>query len=65
MNKAELISFINSLDDEKVINVLMETVSAYQTDFWEQLSESDQKEIEIGIKQLDEGQRISFSDALK
>ncbi len=62
MTKAELISIIDKLEDETLLNVLKETVMAYKTDFWDTLSESEQKEIELGIDQLEKGQRISFEE---
>jgi hypothetical protein len=34
-------------------------------DFWDELSTSQQKEIEQGIKELDEGKRVSWQDLLK
>lgn len=60
MTKAELISIIDKLEDESLLNVLKETVMAYKTDFWDTLSESEQKEIELGIDQLEKGQRVSM-----
>jgi hypothetical protein len=36
-----------------------------KTDFWNELSPSQKKEIEQGIKQLDEGKRISWESLLK
>lgn len=33
---------------------------AYKTDFWDTLSESKQKEIDLGIDQLDNGLRVSM-----
>jgi hypothetical protein len=62
MTKAELISIIDNLEDETFLNVLKETVMAYKTDFWDTLSESEQKEIDLGIDQLDNGQRISYAE---
>lgn len=65
MTKDELISIIDKLEDETLLNVLKETVMAYKTDFWDTLSESEQKEIELGIVQLDNGQRISFEEIVR
>ena len=36
-----------------------------QIDFWSKLSESEKEEIRLGIKQLDEGERISLDDFIK
>lgn len=34
-------------------------------DFWDELSNSQKKEIELGIKDLDEGKSISWEDFKK
>lgn len=62
MTKAELIAIIDKLEDETLLSVLKETVMAYKTDFWDTLSESEKKEIDLGIDQLEKGQRISFEE---
>jgi predicted transcriptional regulator len=36
-----------------------------QTDFWNNLSESQQDEIQKGIKELDEGKKVSWQSVLK
>jgi predicted transcriptional regulator len=36
-----------------------------QTDFWDELSEFQQDDINQGIKELDEGKKVSWQSVLK
>jgi HD-GYP domain-containing protein (c-di-GMP phosphodiesterase class II) len=54
--------FIN-LKDKETINKLQHILWK-KNDFWNDLSASQQEEINLGIKQLDEGKNISWEDFL-
>ena len=63
--KIELAKLILSIENPKVISRIAEFLKSETQDFWNELSEVEKKEIELGIKQLNEGKRTSFDDFLK
>ena len=63
--KNELIQWLTALEDESVIDQLMNIRKKHNTDFWNELSLSEQEEIEKGIEGLDNGKRISYESSLK
>lgn len=64
-SKLELVKLIVNSDNEKLIEYLLKKVKSEQEDFWSDLSTSGKEEIRLGIKQLDEGKRISLDDFIK
>ncbi|TXD52500.1 MULTISPECIES: hypothetical protein [unclassified Polaribacter] len=54
--------FIN-LENEETISKL-ENILWKNKDFWNELSLSEKEEIQQGIKELDEGKKVSFEDFL-
>ncbi|HSI77668.1 hypothetical protein [Lunatibacter salilacus] len=64
-SKIELVRLILNIENPKLIARLSEFLKRETQDFWEELSEIEKKEIEIGLKQLDNGERIDFDDFLK
>jgi len=64
-SKLELVKLIINIDNQKIIDKLITILKSGEEDFWFELSEQERKEIELGIKQLDSGERISFDDFLK
>jgi len=64
-SKLELVRLILNIDNQKIIDKLIAVLKSGEEDFWLDLSEQEKKEIELGIKQLDSGERISFDDFLK
>lgn len=56
---------ILNIENPKLIARLSEFLKRETQDFWEELSEIEKKEIEIGLKQLENGERIDFDDFLK
>lgn len=63
--KNELIQWLTALEDEFVIDQLMNIRKKENADFWDELSLSEQEEIEKGIEDLDNGKRISYESSLK
>ena len=63
--KLELMKMILNIDNVKFIKKITEFIQNEKTDFWDELSLSDQQEIEQGIKQLNEGKRTDLDDFLK
>ena len=63
-SKLELVKLIVNIDNGKVIDKILRVLKSEQEDFWLELSEIEKEEIQIGIKQLDSGKRISIDDFL-
>ncbi|MCL7763849.1 hypothetical protein MPF19_10510 [Polaribacter sp. Z014] len=59
---AFITDFIN-LENEETISKLEKSLSQ-NNDFWNDLSLSEKEEIEQGIKELDEGKRVSYESVL-
>lgn len=64
-SKIELVKMILNIENDKFIEKIAEFVQKEKVDFWNELSLSEQKEIEKGIKQLNKGKRVEFNDFLK
>ncbi len=64
-SKIELVKMILNLDNPEFIEELRNLLSLKSNDFWDDLSLDEKKDIHIGIKELDNGERVLFSDFLK
>lgn len=64
-SKLELVKLIVEIDNPKVIEKLIDSLKSSQVDFWSELSDSDKEEIQLGIDQLDKGNRISLEDFIR
>jgi hypothetical protein len=64
-SKLELVKMIVNTDNQAIINKLLLVFKSEEEDFWLKLSEHERQEIELGINQLDSGQRISLDDFIK
>ena len=64
-SKIELVKTILSIDNNKFIEKITEFIEKEKVDFWDELSLSEQQEIEKGIKELNNGKRIPYNDFLK
>jgi len=64
-SKIELVKLILNIENDKFIEKITEFIQKEKVDFWNELSLSEQKEIEKGIKELNKGKRVEFNDFLK
>ena len=64
-SKIELVKMILNIENDKFIEKITEFIQKEKVDFWNELSMSEQKEIEKGIKELNKGKRVDFNDFLK
>ncbi len=64
-SKIELVKMILNIENDKFIEKITEFIQKEKVDFWNELSLSEQKEIEKGIKELNNGKRVEFNDFLK
>jgi len=63
--KIELAKIILSIENTEFIEKIKNFISNEKKDFRDDLTLSEKAEIELGIKQLDGGKRISYEDFLK
>lgn len=66
--RKELIQWISSLNDTSLLNFLNSIRMSRKkdnNDWWEQLSESYKKNIELGLKDLQEGKVVSSEEFWK
>lgn len=64
-SKIELVKMILNIDNDNFIKKVTDFINNEKSDFWNELTESEQSEIKKGIEQLDNGKRTSFKDVLK
>lgn len=64
-SKIELVKMILTIKNEKFIEKITEFIQKEKVDFWNELSLSEQNEIEQGIAALNTGKRVEFNDFLK
>jgi hypothetical protein len=64
-SKIELVKMILNIDNDNFIKKVTDFINNEKSDFWNELTESEQAEIKKGIEQLDNGKRTSFKDVLK
>jgi hypothetical protein len=64
-SKIELLKMILNIENEKFIEKITEFIQKEKVDFWNELSLSDQKEIEKGIRELNKGKKVEYSVFLK
>lgn len=63
-SKIELVKMILNIDNDNFIQKVTDFINNEKSDFWNELSPSEQAEIKKGIEQLDNGKRTSFKDVL-
>lgn len=63
--KAELIKKILSTSDEDLLKSISSILKNEKTDFWDELTENQKKEIEVGLEQSERGETISWDDFLR
>lgn len=64
-SKAALVKMILNIKNEKFIDKIADFIKKEKVDFWNELTSTEQKEIEKGIKELDKGKRVSYNEFLK
>ena len=60
--KLELMQMLLQTEKESILKNLLEVFEKEETDWWNELSKKEQKNIESSIKSLDEGKVISNSE---
>jgi len=64
--KIELVKMILNIENYEFIQKVTDFIKTNEkTDFWNELSLTEQKEIKQGIEELDNGERIAYKDFLE
>lgn len=63
--KAALVKMIMELRNDQLIDGISDYLKANLADFWNDLSKTEREEIEIGLRQLDEGRGICLEDYIR
>lgn len=63
--KLELLKTILENENSEFIQRVADFVKNEKTDFWDELSLSEQKEIKEGIEELEKGKKVSYKSFLK
>jgi len=64
--KIELVKMILNIENYEFIQKVTDFIKKNEkTDFWNELSLTEQKEIKQGIEELDNGERIAYKDFLE
>ncbi|MAY84347.1 MAG: hypothetical protein CMP59_09475 [Flavobacteriales bacterium] len=65
--KSELVKGILQTNSKELLNKLYSTFKAESTevDFWNELTDAQKAEVELGLKQIKNGEYIEFDDFLK
>ena len=63
--KLELLKTVMNSEDTEFIKRVANFVKKEKTDFWNELSPTEQKEIKQGIDELNNGKRVSYNSFLK
>jgi hypothetical protein len=64
-SKIELVKMILNIENDKFIAKITEFIKKEKVDFWNELSLSEQNEIQKGIEELDKEKRVEYADFLK
>ena len=64
-SKIELVKIILNIDNDKFIKKVTDFINNEKSDFWNELTKSEQAEIKKGIVQLNKGKRTSYEEVLK
>ncbi|HSI89806.1 MAG TPA: hypothetical protein VK927_01755 [Adhaeribacter sp.] len=63
--KIELVKLILELENPALIKKINKLLTEETSDFYDMLSAAEKEEIQMGLKQLDKGEKIAFNDFLK
>ena len=63
--KLELVKYILESESKELLDKVYSTLKIEENDFWNELTESQKKEVEIGLKQIESGETEDWEDFLK
>jgi predicted transcriptional regulator len=62
--KIELVKLILNINNDNFIKRIADFITNEKSDFWKELTTTEQAEIKKGIEQLDKGKRTSYKEVL-
>jgi predicted transcriptional regulator len=65
VEKLKLIKWLAGLNDLTLIHQLVALKQANETDWWNEMDEKEKAEIELGLKQADQGEVVSHEDVMR
>jgi hypothetical protein len=63
--KLRLIEWITQINDALILEKLLDFQNKTKTDWWDELSEQEKNEIELGLKDMEAGRTVDQSEARK
>ncbi len=63
--KLELVKQILATEREDLLDKLLTIVKQEEKDFWNDLSDAQKREVEIGLRQIETGETEAWDDFLK
>jgi hypothetical protein len=63
--KLQLVRKIMDINEPEIIEQISRLLDSKQIDFGFELTEAENRELELGLQQLNDGQRISYETFLK
>jgi hypothetical protein len=63
--KLELIEWLASVKDVSIIKAFLELKEKNEADWWNNLSEEEKEDIEVGIADLEAGRKKDFKEVIK
>ena len=64
-NKIALVKEILDINNIDLIQKIAELIKTEKKDFWDELTVQEQNEIEYGLKELNDGKRVTFDSVIK
>ncbi|MGL2992607.1 hypothetical protein [Flavobacterium sp. TSSA_36] len=65
LEKLELIKLLEATQDVTIVAAIKKIFNASKKDFWEELTQEQQFEINESLKQYENGEFVSFDDFIK
>ena len=63
--KTVLIKLISNIENDSVIDGISSYLRKHLPDFWNEMTEQERNEVELGLSQLNDGKGIDLEDYLK
>ena len=65
LEKLELIKLLLETENPSIIESIKDIFKKEKKDFWDELSQEQKDEIELGERQIDNGEYVNFEDFIK
>jgi len=65
IEKLKLIEWRTKIQDSKVLQKLISVHKEYETDWWDEITESERHEIELGLKDFEEEKTVDHAEVRK